>query len=196
MAETLTGVVTAGVNFNLSAINGLSTSQFPLILQSLVNINFQSGAGAANKVNQIYSAYVSLTAASAQDLDIYALGGGNDPVGNAYTLAVVKFIFLANLGQGSVTNGVFTQTAPVETDTIEIYGDSTTAALTSLLLTNASGIILPSPSAIGAPPPFFMVGQPGVNGWAVGSSTTNHKLQLIANTHNQVAQLIIVGATS
>jgi hypothetical protein len=197
--EVLTGVATAGANFNLSLLNGLGIANYPVNIPSLINTQFVTSVGVAGalKVNQIYSAYIALTAASAVDFDLYLMGGATDPVGNAYACATVKYMAFQNLGQGTVTNGVFAQGATqAEGDTINIYGDGTTAAFTSFLSTSASGIILPSPVAQGSPSPVAIFHNPGSVGWVVGASTTNHKLQFLANTANQVLAMLIVGATA
>ena len=189
MSSQVTGNINCSINFNLLNALALGTASFPLSLPAFLQASLVNGVG-IGKANQLYASQISVAQGTPVTLDLYALGGGNDPVGNAYTMANIKMMAFQNLGVSGT---------PAETDTLTIGGTSSTAALTSLLATNSSGIILPGPAATPGPSntPTFMLFNPGDIGWLVGSSTTNHELVFTSNAsgHTIVVNIYIIGST-
>lgn len=195
------GTFTMSMNFGLTAPQLIGSSSFPLSIPTFVQgaLTYPStptnGQG-IGKADQLFATQMTLVNGTPQDIDLYALGGGNDAVGNAFTMANVKLLAIQNLGvDGSAA----------ETDTLSIGGDGTSAAWTSFLGTNASSIIVPGPAvAMPSPGNFNPTGTPTVAfwapgdvGWAVGASTTNHKLQFTSNAsgHTIRVNIYIVGST-
>lgn len=189
MSSQVSGPINAGVSLTLQNALALGTATFPISLSALIQANLSNGVG-IGKANQLYAAQLNVAQGTPQTLDIYALGGGNDAVGNPFTMAQVKLIIIQNLGVSG---------SAAETDTLTIGGTSSTAALTSLLATNASGIILPGPAATpdSTNTPTMILWAPGDVGWTVGSSTTNHQLVFTSNAsgHTIVVKVYIVGST-
>jgi|ERR1035441_2824997 hypothetical protein len=188
MAETNTAQIQLAINAQVTGTQGPATLTGAVQNSALLNLLLTSGVAAAGKISQIFAQTYAIVNGAAQDLDLYALGGGNDLVGAAYTNAVLKVLIIQNLGVTST---------PAEADYLTIGGDTTTAACTSILGTNADSIKLPGP-ATALLTPTFMLCVPGATAYAVGASTTNHKLQLASGNSGKTinVNVIILGATS
>ncbi len=94
-ANTLTSTIT----FNMSAeYSGPSTSLGTATDRVLLNRNIAfSNGSAADQCNLTYHAKVTLADANSTTLNVYDSGSLLDPLGNALTMAAVKFVYLKNL---------------------------------------------------------------------------------------------------
>lgn len=145
---------TLNVQLLASLINqlGIGTSQFPLQLPNLVGLNFVNGTAGINKVNQLFAVQGTLAAAASTTLDLYTMGGISDPVGNPYTMAIIKVLIIQNLGLAGAP-------APTAADTLIIGANGSTPWVPFLNSTGTATIngggtlILIDPSATGYPVP-------------------------------------------
>jgi hypothetical protein len=189
MSSSVAGSVNASISLQLTNVLTLGISSFPLALPAFIAGTLANGVG-IGKANQLYQAQILLANGTPQTLDLYAYGAVTDAVGNAFALTNIKMMAFQNLGVSGT---------PVETDTLTIGGTSSSAALTSFLLTNASGIIIPGPS--GTPSsqntPTALFWAPGDVGWTVGASSTNHELVFTSNAsgHTILVNIYIIGST-
>ena len=122
MSSQVTGNINCSINFNLLNALALGTASFPLSLPAFLQASLVNGVG-IGKANQLYASQISVAQGTPVTLDLYALGGGNDPVGNAYTMANIKMMAFQNLGVSGT---------PAETDTLTIGGTLSMLGLATL----------------------------------------------------------------
>jgi hypothetical protein len=190
MSSSLTGSVNLAISLTLqNAAQTVGQTSFSLALPAFIQGALANGNG-IGKANQLYATQISLANGTPQTLDLYAYGAVTDQVGNAYALTNIKAMIFQNLGVSGT---------PAETDTLTIGGTSSSAALTSFLASNSSGIIIPGPSGTpgSANTPTAMFWAPGDVGWLVGSSSTNHELVFTSNAsgHTILVNIYIIGST-
>lgn len=178
MSTTVSGGVAGGLNFTaasvVSATTGLS-SQFNLALPSSLTQNFSNGTGAA-KTNQLWFSTRTIAGSATEDINVYT-PSATDALGNALTIATVKVLFIQS-------------TTTVETDYLSIGGKGTTAGWTSFLADNTDIIKLLGGATLCAI-------APGIAGWVVGASTTNHLLTITNSGSGSVTyNIAIIGATA
>ena len=188
MSEVNTAQIQLAINAQVTGTQGPATLNGAVQNSQLLNLSLTSGNAAAGKISQIFAQTYAIANGTPLDLDLYALGGGNDLVGNAFTLAIAKVLIIQNLG---VTG------SPLETQVLTIGGDSTTAAWTSFLSVNSAYITLPGPASASLTPT-FMICVPGATAYTVGASTTNHKLTLTSTLSSATinVNVILLGSTS
>lgn len=171
----------------LGTLTNAQTSQLPVNLT--LPFSLSPGTGGALKCNQVLSLQGTIATTAHTDIDLYANGAATDALGNAVTMAVVKFLFIQNLGNSAGGS--------VEADALKIGSISATTQWTSFFVTNADGIILPGPLAASSTTSFLMVCCNGSSAYAVGASTTNHLLRLTSTGSNTIGYNVIAfGSTS
>lgn len=175
---------TLNIQLLASVINqlGIGTAQFPLQLPNLVGLNFTNGTAGIGKVNQLFAVQGTLAAAASTTLDLYTMGGISDPVGNAYTQAIIKILIIMNLGLVGATN-------PTPADTL-IVGAAGSTPWTAFLNSTGTGTI----NGGG----FVILGDPSATGYAVPSGSGANVLKLLsgASANTITYNIIGLGATA
>lgn len=180
--------ISANLNCLISASLISGAEQFNFSIQSLFPV-LSNGTGAAGKVNQIYAAQRTLTAGSNERIHLYDFAGALDGVGNAFALATIKALVIQNLD------------VLLETNSLTIGNDNTSAAWTSFLGNQTNTIVLPGGVPANAPAPAYPGGSlvvvaPGATGYAV-VNTTNHLLKILNNGSSSVSyNIVVIGSTS
>lgn len=183
MAETLASQITLSFNAQLaSTANALATAVYNLSQNNIGNISLTNGTG-AGKNALLYSAAGTIASSSSTTLTLSAL---TDPLGNAVVFTKIRALFLQNTGN---TGG-----APVEADSLIMGAAATHAWIIWANSVAGAEILVPSPSATGAPNPFTVLTAPGASGYAVVATTTDQLKLANASGSNTIGfNIIIVG---
>lgn len=174
MASNLTAQIQATLGAILTGGSGIGAQQFSPGIATILNIALANGTG-ANKSNQLFSKTLTIANGASQTLNVNTLGG-NDPVGNAYSMLCAKLIIVMNL-------------SATETDILEIGGEGTANAWTSpfgsntdLLTVNGGGSII--------------LADAGALGYIIGIANNNLLKLANAGAAPFDVNVIIIGATA
>lgn len=153
----------------LSSAPGGVAPQGVIQQPSLEAITFVSGVAQVLGFNQAGFLTGTLASGANTTIDLYSLGGGNDAIGNAFTIACMKILIIQNLGATAGT--------PLEADTLIIGAAGANPWIGAL---NAAGTItLPGTLALNSGLGGFQIfGAPGAAGFAVPGGAGANELKL------------------
>lgn len=184
MSTKVTGSVQLNISGQLTNASGgtLYSQAFLLSLQNVINQSFTSGNGGAGLVDQCYVSQRVLAHAANERLNMYSFGGALDTVGNAFTFATVKALFIQNLG---LAGGPL-----LEADYLSVGNDATSGAWVSPFGTNTDILKIPGGGAA-------LLMAPGTTGYAVVNTTNNLLKVLNSGAANAITYNVVVfGATA
>lgn len=155
----------------------------------LINLPWVSGPNQLLGLDQLGYLSGTLASSASVTIDLYTLGGGNDGLGNAFTIAKCKLIIIQNLGATSGT--------PLEADTLIVGAAGSSPWIAAL---NSTGTItLPGTVSVNSGfGGFVILGAPGAAGYAVPSGAGANNLKLLSGASaNTIGYAIYAyGATS
>lgn len=175
MAKTLTSKFEIKINTTLLDTGDLGNTQD--LIQSITTLADLSNGTGINAANAIFHDTRTLASTVTENIDIYDFAGTRDPVGDVYTLARVKVLYVRNKATTAGEN-------------LEIGGEGSAAAWNTPFDASDTGKVMIGPGGC------LMLINPSAAGWTV-TDASNHLLKIEnAGAGSIDYDLIIIGANS